>query len=775
MQGQNWEYQVTDKQSVSEYPPVTVVLAVYNPTPEHLSEQLRSLRDQSYPIARLVAVIADRTSVALVRDATADAGWSVDYVVPESETSSYRSFEIGLKRALEVSPSNALFSLCDQDDLWHPEKIEKSVVELLRTGASLVHTDARILADGAIVGRSLFKRERRVNDDGARALLLRNSVTGMTTLFSREVAQASVPFPAQSALFFHHDLWLALIASVLRGIARLSIPLVDYRQHAANVVGAMGGDQTAPGLFTRAWTRHWLGSYSIAVYLAKCVYLRMQDVEAAGTGQPSSARLAGLSPYLSPRALGGRLIWDGLKWTLRGCRGHGRQSAMFGIVQGARMVWSLLECLKSGTLQSLAAFDAKAFAQAPGAQPGTLAPPANRPVDAWQSRSFRDERTCRKFSVKVSKRAPLRTVVLVPSLNPAEIFAGIATAIDIGLELAARGHRVVFVATDLPIASRARTETFIKSRARANMPGVLVEFDLFCGITEDELSLSSEDRLVATAWWSAHIAQAIIRDSALLHQKFVYLIQDYEPGFYAWGPEYANAQSSYALNHIPVFNTTILRDFFLALGLVQKAGPDLSFQPAIDIPRYAGLSRGTNEVPRLVLYGRPEVARNLFPVAVQAVDEFLRQSDIKPCNIELLSVGLKHPDVCLSGGHRVRSLGKIPWEDYPKFLSAIDIGVSLMLSPHPSHPPIEMAAAGARVITNSFGNKDLSALGAGILSAEPTVEDVTRALKSVWDMGEVSAQERHIDLRELGRPITEMVDDLSVLIGRGEPALAKAS
>ncbi|NNJ68869.1 MAG: glycosyltransferase [Boseongicola sp.] len=766
---------MTDKQSGSDFSPVTVVMAIYNPTPAHLTEQLQSLREQTYPIARLVAVIADRSSVALVRDATADAGWSVDYVVPENETSSYRSFELGLKRALEVSAPNALFSLCDQDDVWHPDKIEKSVTELARTGASLVHTDARVIKDGSVTAGSLFKQEKRVNDDGARALLRRNSVTGMTTLFTREVAQASVPFPAQSAMFFHHDLWLALIAAVLRGITRLKIPLVDYRQHDANVVGAVGGAQSTPGLFTRAWVRHWLGSYSIAVYLAKCVYLRMQDVEAAGTGQPDTGRLAGLSPYLSPHALGERLMWDGLKWMLRGCRGHGRQSAMFGLVQGARMTWSLWECLKSGTLQSLAAFDAKAFAQAPGAQPGTLEPPPNRVVDTWHARSFCDERTRRKFAVKVSRRAPLRTVVLVPSLNPAEVFAGIATAIDIGLELAARGHKVVFVATDLPIASKARTESFIEGRARMKGAGGSVEFELFCGTTQSELSLSSEDRIVATAWWSAHLAQAIIRDAGLIHQKFVYLIQDFEPGFYAWGPEYANAQASYFLDYIPVFNTTILRDYFRSLGLVEPGGAAFSFQPAIDIPRYAGLSRETNKVPRLVLYGRPEVARNLFPVGVQAIDTFLDQNAIKPSQIDLLSVGLKHPDVCLSGGHRVRSLGKIPWEDYPKFLSSIDIGVSLMLSPHPSHPPIEMAAAGARVITNSFGTKDLSALGAGILSAEPTVKDLARAVTAAWKMGAVSAGDRSVDLRSLGRPISEMVDDLSVWIGRNEPEMAKAS
>lgn len=763
------------RDSVVSHPPVTVVLAVYRPTPAHLAEQLQSLRDQSYPISRLVAVIADRSSLALVRDATADAAWIVDYVEPEDETSSYRSFEIGLKRGLEVSSADAVFCLCDQDDRWHTDKIAKSVAAIERTGASLVHTDARLLTGGVISGASLFKQERRVSDDRPRALLLRNSVTGMTMLFTRETAQASMPFPAQSAVFFHHDLWLALVASVLDGISRLSEQLVDYRQHDANVVGAVRGEGAGPPVFTRAWMRHWLGSYSISVYLAKCVYLRMQEVEAAGTGKADGARLAGLAPYLSPRALGGRLIWDGMKWALRGRYGHGRQSVMFGCVQACRMIWSLLRCLKSGMLQSLAAFDAKAFAQAPGAQPGEVVTSGSRPVAEWRAESFRDERTVRKFRIRIAKKATARIVVLVPSLNPAEIFAGIATAIDIGLELAARGHRVVFIATDLPIACRARTETFIANRARSISQGASVGFDLFCGVTESEFVLSREDRIVATAWWSAHLAHGIIREAGLHHEEFIYLIQDYEPGFYAWGPEFASAQASYSLKHVPVFNSTILRDYFRALGLVNGSAPVFSFQPSIDISRYAGLRRTRNEIPRLVLYGRPEVARNLFPVAIQAVDNFLEQSIIAASEIELLSVGLKHPDVCLSQGHRIRSLGKIPWDDYADFLARVDIGVSLMLSPHPSHPPIEMAASGARVITNCFGNKDLSCLGAGIASVEPTSQDVARALNAAWELGDVPAQDRNIDLQSLGRPISEMVDDLSIWLGCSRPALAKAS
>jgi hypothetical protein len=41
-----------------------------------------------------------------------------------------------------------------------------------------------------------------------------------------------------------------------------------------------------------------------------------------------------------------------------------------------------------------------------------------------------------------------------------------------------------------------------------------------------------------------------------------------------------------------------------------------------------------------------------------------------------------------------------------------------MVSPHPSYPPLEMAHFGMKVITNRFGNKDLSKLHDNIISLD---------------------------------------------------------
>ena len=265
----------------------------------------------------------------------------------------------------------------------------------------------------------------------------------------------------------------------------------------------------------------------------------------------------------------------------------------------------------------------------------------------------------------------------------------------------------------------------------------------------------------------------MIRDHGYGAQRFFYLIQDFEPNFYAWGPEYADAMASYGLDFEPIFNTTLLRDYFIEQGF-GFAGPDtLAFHPAIDIARYADRPRPDRDGPRrLALYGRPEVARNMYPTAIEALSAFIETEKLGPEDIAPVSIGLSHAPVSLPRGVVLDSLGKLPWEAYPDYLLGTDLGLSLMYSPHPSHPPIEMAASGVRVVTNRFGPKDLSRLSPAILSAEPAAPALAAALSRAWAMPPVTAAERRIDLGALGDPLDAMTDRLSDRIA---PLLAEAA
>jgi len=71
------------------------------------------------------------------------------------------------------------------------------------------------------------------------------------------------------------------------------------------------------------------------------------------------------------------------------------------------------------------------------------------------------------------------------------------------------------------------------------------------------------------------------------------------------------------------------------------------------------------------------------------------------------------------------------------------VGLGLMVSPHPSYPPLEMAEFGVRVITNRFANKNLSGRTKNIVSmadARPTA--LAKALAEACDAFDAGAIER---------------------------------
>jgi hypothetical protein len=128
----------------------------------------------------------------------------------------------------------------------------------------------------------------------------------------------------------------------------------------------------------------------------------------------------------------------------------------------------------------------------------------------------------------------------------------------------------------------------------------------------------------------------------------------------------------------------------------------------------------TPETPRsrtIVVYGRPSTPRNAFPAIVDGLRAW-RRLDPSASDWRVVSVGQSHPDVDLGGGLLLGSLGKLDLDGYAGLLRSSAIGVSLMVSPHPSYPPLEMAHLGLLVLTNRFAMKDLSAWHQNIVATD---------------------------------------------------------
>jgi len=138
-----------------------------------------------------------------------------------------------------------------------------------------------------------------------------------------------------------------------------------------------------------------------------------------------------------------------------------------------------------------------------------------------------------------------------------------------------------------------------------------------------------------------------------------------------------------------------------------------------------------------LIYGRPSVARNGFSLIIESLKRWASlQSNLQEW--EVISVGEGHKPIPIGNGKVIRSLGKLSLEDYAELLLRSAIGISLMVSPHPSYPPLEMAHFGLLTITNSYANKNLSCCHENIYSIDCLTPDrIADALLSrTWQFSE---------------------------------------
>lgn len=329
-------------------------------------------------------------------------------------------------------------------------------------------------------------------------------------------------------------------------------------------------------------------------------------------------------------------------------------------------------------------------------------------------------RELRRVTPRISPIDAYRLNLLIPTVAPTGTFGGIRTALDL-FEATAAGAPARRIVTMAPLPGNAA----------AAMPGyrpVAPADDLAdpCQLvsvgsaTAGRLAVGPHDVFIATFWTTAELADRLRRWQTATFgaapARWAYVIQDYEPGFYPMSAQSELARATYSQpeSTVAIFNTALLQQAFH--GQAIRFDHEFALEPRIPEPLREALA--APEAPRsrtIVVYGRPRTPRNAFPAILDGLRTW-RASYPEAASWSLVSAGQPHPDVDLGDGVTLRSLGKLDLTEYATLLRESAIGVSLMISPHPSYPPLEMAHLGMLVLTNRYGNKDLSAWHSNITS-----------------------------------------------------------
>lgn len=203
---------------------------------KYLAEQLGSIASQSrLPDELIVSDDASQDStVAIVQEFAATAPFAVQITTNPHRLGAVRNFE----RAIVETSGDVIF-LCDQDDVWHREKIAvmlRAFDSNDRLGA--VFTNARLGNTNLWDHIGFTHRERRAVNRGRALDILfeHNVVTGATLAFRERWKEAILPIPAVEGVL--HDQWIATVIAAHAGVRAIDAPLIDYRQHDAQAVGA---------------------------------------------------------------------------------------------------------------------------------------------------------------------------------------------------------------------------------------------------------------------------------------------------------------------------------------------------------------------------------------------------------------------------------------------------------------------------------------------------------------------------------------------------------
>jgi len=259
---------------------ISVALCTYNGA-RFLPAQLESILAQTRQPDE-VCISDDRSTdetVSLLEDFARRAPFPVRFQINEKNLGSTKNFEQTILRC-----TGDLICLCDQDDVWLPEKLAAMESEFARSEkVGMVFSDAELIdEEGESLGENLWKfsffpEERKKARSGKmfEVLVRQNVVTGATMAFRARLRERFLPIPENISNTIH-DAWIALMIAAAAEVVFLEKCLVKYRQHSGQQLGI---DWRLKNLSRRE-------SYARSVYFLQEDMKRLEQLETIGRTVP---------------------------------------------------------------------------------------------------------------------------------------------------------------------------------------------------------------------------------------------------------------------------------------------------------------------------------------------------------------------------------------------------------------------------------------------------------------------------------------------------------
>ncbi|HUK99339.1 MAG TPA: glycosyltransferase family 2 protein [Nitrospirota bacterium] len=223
-------------------PTIDILLATYNGE-QFLDDQIQSILNQTYPYWRLI--IRDDGSTdntnAIIHSYAVKYPDKI-FIIKSSERTmgACENFNILLEHVI-----SDYVMFCDQDDVWLPQKIERTFQKICdmekiygRNMPLLVYTDLKVADANLHIITNSYWRYEAINPNIGKSfsrLLTTNVMTGCTIMINRKLKEMATPIPQEAMM---HDWWIGLVSSAFGKNDYLNEATILHRLHTSNVVGA---------------------------------------------------------------------------------------------------------------------------------------------------------------------------------------------------------------------------------------------------------------------------------------------------------------------------------------------------------------------------------------------------------------------------------------------------------------------------------------------------------------------------------------------------------
>ena len=129
------------------------------------------------------------------------------------------------------------FALCDQDDIWFPDKMSRAATALdtMSDDKPLLYAAEQTLVDGEdnILSVNMLKVNKR---PGFGNSVVENIATGCTCMFNKKMLDLLRSYEPEHTIM--HDWWIYMLATSMGEVYYDEKPCMYYRQHGNNTMGS---------------------------------------------------------------------------------------------------------------------------------------------------------------------------------------------------------------------------------------------------------------------------------------------------------------------------------------------------------------------------------------------------------------------------------------------------------------------------------------------------------------------------------------------------------